>query len=77
MDERDGPQAARHRKLMASAKEVGLTQEERIELAQYILRRDITTWSTLDDAQVLRLLDAFEGFHLIVELLAQRPPSGQ
>ena len=75
MSQCDGPQEARRRKLMASAKEVGLTREERIELAQYILRRDITTWKTLDDDQVLRLLDAFEGFHLIVELLAQRPPA--
>lgn len=60
---------------MATAKEIGLTREERIELAEYLLRRDITTWSTLDDDQVSRLLDAFDGFHLIVEMLAQRPPS--
>ena len=70
----DGPQTAQFRALMARADEIGLTRDERIELSCYLLRRDITTWKSLDNEQVLRLLDALEGFHLVVELLAQRPP---
>ena len=54
------------------AKEIGLTDDERHALAEYLLRRDITSWTQLDEAQVSRLLDAFEGFELIVELLSQR-----
>ena len=49
-----------------------LTREERMELASYILRRDITTWKSLTDEQRWRLLDAIEGYHLITTLLEQR-----
>jgi len=72
----DGPQSLRRRKLMATASEIGLTRDERIDLASYLLRRDITSWKQLDEDQVCRLLDALEGFELVVELLAQRPPPG-
>ena len=72
MSETDGPQTAQYRKLMVRANFVGLTRDERIELACYLLRRDITTWKTLDNAQILRLLDALEGWELVQELLRQR-----
>lgn len=52
-------------------------RQERIELAQYLLRRDITTFNDLDPAQVCRMLDALEGYQLVTELLAQRPPSAE
>lgn len=58
---------------MERAKALGLTRDERIDLAQYLLRRDITSWTQLDEDQVLRLLDAIEGFELIVHLLSSRP----
>lgn len=69
---------ARRRKLHMVAKQIGLTRDERIELAEYILRRDITSYRQLDDSQVIRLLDALEGFELVVHLLSarQRPSSG-
>lgn len=60
------------RKLMACATELNMTREERIDLAQMALRRDITSWKQLSDEQVVRLLDHFEGHHLLNELLAQR-----
>jgi vacuolar-type H+-ATPase subunit C/Vma6 len=71
---RDHPETVEHRrkKLMMKAREWGLTDEERMEFASQLLRRDITTWSTLDDAQVSRLLDAVEGFELMTELARQR-----
>lgn len=66
------PQTDRRRKLFLLADEVGLSRDDRIELAQYLLRRDITSWKQLDEAQVCRLLDALEGHQLISELAAQR-----
>lgn len=71
-DDRLVPQSPARRKLFQRAGELGLTKDERIDLAQYLLRRDITSWKHLDEAQVLRLLDALEGFELVVEILNQR-----
>jgi hypothetical protein len=68
----DGSPEARRKKLMMVAREIGLTREERMELASYILRRDVRTWKSLDEVQVLRLLDALEGFELLSQLLALR-----
>lgn len=64
---------ARRRKLMMLCKEIGLTRDERHELASYMLRRDVTTYSGLDDTQISRLLDAAEGYQLIDVLLSLRP----
>lgn len=66
------PQSDRRRKLFLLAAEIGLSRGERIELSQYILRRDITSWKQLDETQVCRMLDALEGHQLIVELVRQR-----
>lgn len=60
------------RKLMKLASALEMTRDERLEFAEYLLRRDVTSWKSLTDAQVERLLDAFEGHHLLNELLAQR-----
>lgn len=68
----DDTPEARRRKLMMKARELGLTREERMEFASYLLRRDITTWSRLPDEYVYRLLDAIEGFELLAELARQR-----
>lgn len=60
------------RKLMAQADALKMTRDERMEFASYALRRDITSWRQLSDDQVVRLLDHFEGHHLLNELIAQR-----
>ena len=65
-------QSKERRKLFVWADSYGFDHEDRIQFAQYMLRRDVTTWKTLTDDEVLRLLDGFEGGHLIVELLIQR-----
>ena len=67
---------ARRRKLFALAGEIGLTRDERLEIACYLLRRDITSWKQLDDEQRSRLLDALEGYQLVEVLLSLRPPAG-
>lgn len=59
----------KRRKAYLLAKELGLTDADRMELAQYILRRDVTTWKGLDEEQLERLLDAMSGFQLICHLL--------
>ncbi len=63
---------ARRNKMYLLAMEIGLTRDDRIDLAQYILRRDITSWKDLTDEQVLRILDALEGYQLVHHLLAVR-----
>lgn len=63
---------AQRRKLYCVARENRLTRDERIDLAQYMLRRDIESWKDLSEGEILRLLDAFEGFELILQLLTQR-----
>jgi hypothetical protein len=66
------PQSPQRRKLYLLCDEVGLTRGERIELARVILRRDIVTFDALDEDQVLRMLDALEGYEKISWLLATR-----
>jgi hypothetical protein len=60
-------------KAFALAKEIGLTRDERIELAEIILWRDCESWKHLSDPQIKRLLDAMEGYITITALLALRP----
>lgn len=70
------PQSPQRRKLYLLADEVGLDRVERLELSRYLLRRDIGSWRELSDDQVVRLLDALEGYHLVRTLIDQRPPPG-
>lgn len=55
------------------ASELGLNRIERLDIACYLLRRDITSFDSLDDDQVMRMLDAFEGALLVLEQYRQRP----
>ena len=52
----------------------GLTREDRLSLSEMVLRRDITSWKDLTDAQLARMLDVLEGYGLVTALLAQRQP---
>ncbi|WP_373070177.1 hypothetical protein [Gemmatimonas sp.] len=67
-----GTPAARRRKIFLLADALGLTRDERIELAEVILRRDLVSWKQLDDAQVDRMLDVLEGAAMVIELQRQR-----
>lgn len=62
----------KRRKLFAYADTFGMSRQERIDLSEILLRRDITSWQDLTDGQVDRLLDAFEGAALIIHLLKTR-----
>lgn len=68
-DQHVDTRSARFLKAQAEATERGLTRQDRIDLAEYLLRRDVRSWSELTEADLLRLLDAFEGQHLINELM--------
>ena len=71
---------ARRRKMMMLCKEIFGDDErarnERIELAEYLLRRDVPTFSGMPDAEVRRLLDALEGYQMVDVLLSLRPTAG-
>jgi hypothetical protein len=72
MDSRPVTQSKERRKLFVWADHYGFDNDDRMSFASYMLRRDVTTWKTLSDDDVLRLLDGFEGGHLLVDLLVQR-----
>jgi hypothetical protein len=60
------------RKLMLGASENEMTRDERIEFAEMILRRDVESWKSLTEPEIERLLDAFEGHHLLTHLRTSR-----
>lgn len=61
----------RFRKAHAAADEFGLTREDRLDLAEYLLRRDVRSWKDLTEAQLGRLLDAFDGCGYINTLIVR------
>lgn len=67
---------AKRRKLYATAKRIGLTRGDRLDLAEYVLRRDVASWSSFSVAEVDRMLDTLEGFALVYWLLTGRPDTG-
>lgn len=71
-------QSPARRKAYQRAKDpegAGLSRPERLEFASFLLRRDVTSWDSLDEEQILRVLDAIEGWELIQALHAMRPPA--
>jgi hypothetical protein len=67
IDERE----KKRRKLYLMAREVGLDRQDRLDLAEKLLWRDIETWKDLSEPEIGRLLDAMEGFELIQFLRAE------
>lgn len=49
-----------------------LDRDDRIGLAEMILRRDVESWKTLTEPELIRLLDALEGYSLIGHIIATR-----
>lgn len=67
-----GTPAARRRKLFMYADQLRLDRADRHSIAETLLWRDVASWKDLSDAEIDRLLDAFEGYLLINHLLADR-----
>jgi hypothetical protein len=61
------------RRLWSLTRSIGLTDEERMELADQVLKRDVTTWSTLSVDEMRKLGDYLHGFELVFALLQLRP----
>jgi hypothetical protein len=68
----DRPSEAMRRALFATARSCGLTRDDRLQLAEVVLRRDVETWNGLALAEAERLLCAMEGFALIAHLQAEQ-----
>ena len=60
------------RRLFAHASNLGLMDDERREVAEMILRRDVESWKELTFSEANRLIDAFEGFEKISWLLVNK-----
>ncbi len=74
-DEPVDPRTLKLRKAMMYADSYGMTRDERISLSEIVLRRDITSWTQLSEAQLGRMLDVFEGHALVAHMLSERQPS--
>ncbi|MGH9067754.1 MAG: hypothetical protein ACRD0J_09740 [Acidimicrobiales bacterium] len=64
---------AQRRLVMSLCGQVGLGREERIELAEILLSRDVQTYKGLNRHDAGRLIDALNGHLFVRELLSQRP----
>lgn len=65
-------QTPQRRKLYLLVSELGLNRIERLEIAEYLLRRDVSSFDSLDEDEVLRMLDALNGALLVLEQFRQR-----
>lgn len=72
-DPNEAPEA-RRRKVYMLAKRLGMGRQDRLAFAEVLLWKDVSSWSELDDIEVGRLLDAFEGYALVKVFLEQRQP---
>ena len=62
----------KRRLLFRLCQELGLSRDDRHELATHALNRDITSWAQLGPADIDRLLDNVLGFIRVRHLLDQR-----
>ena len=70
-------QSARFKRAMTLAKEIGLTNEERHELAQMIPTTDLDfdgSWKQLNQTQLDELISMLSGYTYIRYLALMRPP---
>lgn len=59
---------SRRKKVHALARTLGLSRDDRMDFAQMLLWRDISSWNELTGEQIDRLLDALEGYVLVAYL---------
>ena len=57
------------RKAMIHATRYGLERDDRLQLAETLLWRDVESWKDLTDTELVRILDCLEGYHMISHLL--------
>ena len=55
-------------KAMGYARRFGLSRDDRLAFAEVLLWRDVASWKDLSEEDLVRVLDAFEGYVLITFL---------
>lgn len=60
------------RRLWGLARSIGLDDDERLEFAEMVLKRDVNTWSTLTTDEMRKLADYLHGYELVSALRALR-----
>lgn len=58
--------------LIIKATQAGLTRDDRLEVAEVVLRRDVRSWKDLSNDDCRRLHDALDGFGYIAHLLIEK-----
>lgn len=58
----------RIRLLFQLCSEIGLDRDDRIDLAEIMLNRDVPSFLDLDESEVCRLLDALRGWAFVQHL---------
>ena len=71
-EEQADPRTVKFRKVMHYVDLYRMSRDERLGLAEYVLRRDVASFKDLTEPQLERLLNAFEGHALIQHLLNSR-----
>ncbi len=72
----DSPITSRQkRRLFAQASNLGFSSQDRKDLAEMILKKDIASWKDLTFGDANRLIDSFEGFEKISWLLTNQTKS--
>lgn len=66
------PIAYLRRRVFALYGETGLPQDDRHELASWVLGRDVVSWREFDERDWWRMVDALGGWHKVEELRLQR-----
>lgn len=61
------------RRLWGLTHSLGLDRDERIELSEMILKRDVVSWTTLSLDEMRKIGDYLHGYELVAALLALRP----
>lgn len=65
------------RRAFAGARRAGLNRSERLEIAEMLLKRDVTSFDALEIDELRRMCDAFEGHWFVSVLLEQRHPASK
>lgn len=70
----DPPPEGLRKRMFALANNIGLDRGERLELAEMLLGRDVTSWKHLVHYDAVRLVDAMVGVGLVAVLKDVRDP---
>lgn len=69
-DELVDTRSVQFKRAMALAGKFELTRDDRIDLAEMLLKRDIDSWARLTESELVRLIDALQGTEYVLHLVA-------